>query len=330
MDDLGFGERAMGAEYCARLARKFDVDGDGRVDYGEFMAYIGEWHDEAQDSSDALMRVRKEFKKLGRASGKGLEQVFHEMDEAEGGRGAISARGLRKACNSLGMKLTAEDADRVVGSFDLSGDGEIDYREFLGFITGEEEGREGEDDDDDEDEEDEEEDDDDDDDESDFDEDDLDDDVLALRDDLRYKVRKAERKGVNVRSAFRHFDANSSGSISQQEFTDGLDELGLSVSSRDAKKLFRGFRGGGKNEVNYRRFLKMVGATKGKKAKKGKKEKERRRRKKKKKEKENRYDSDDDSDDDSEEESDDDDDEYERKRKKRRSAKKKSRRRRDD
>ena len=114
--------------------------------------------------------------------------------------------------------------------------------------------------------------------------------MLALLDDLRYKVRKAERKGVNVRNAFRHFDVNGSGSVDQEEFVDGLAEIGLSVSSRDAKKLFRQFRGGGKNEVDYHRFLRMVGV------KSKSKSKSKRKARKRQKEKENRYDDDTESD----------------------------------
>lgn len=98
-------------EEVNEMVSQADVDGDGQIDYGEFvkmMTDLGGW-----SAARTLTHV------LG----------FRVFDED--GSGSISASEFRQVMSNLGEKLTDTEVDEMIRQADVDGDGEIDYDEFV-------------------------------------------------------------------------------------------------------------------------------------------------------------------------------------------------------
>ncbi|XP_071709443.1 calmodulin-like protein 30 [Rutidosis leptorrhynchoides] len=89
-----------------------DTDGDGFIDYGEFM--------EAQNSDGGVKTgdIKSAFK------------VF-DLD----GNGKITAEELVQVLRQLGEKCSLESCRKMVKGADSDGDGMIDINEFMGLMT---------------------------------------------------------------------------------------------------------------------------------------------------------------------------------------------------
>ena len=66
---------------------------------------------------------------------KELMDVFTVFDQD--GSGTNSAEELRAAMKVIGEKLTEEEIEQAIKLADASGDGEVDYDEFIQFVLSE-------------------------------------------------------------------------------------------------------------------------------------------------------------------------------------------------
>ena len=96
--------------------------------------------------------------------------------------------------------------------FDNDGDGLVSYVELVDFI-----------------------------DDGDADEDD--DRVEEVLYDLKKLVRDAEKRGVDYRASFEHFDTDYTGEIDAKGFRKGLRKLGFDVNDADVDRLIAKFSG---------------------------------------------------------------------------------------
>ncbi|KAL8247022.1 hypothetical protein R6Q59_008238 [Mikania micrantha] len=101
-----------GRSEVAKAFQAIDTDGDGFVDFDEFM--------EAHKSDAGVMRgdIKSAFK------------VF-DLD----GNGKISAEELAQVLRQLGEKCSLEACRKMVRGADTDGDGMIDVEEFMGLMT---------------------------------------------------------------------------------------------------------------------------------------------------------------------------------------------------
>ncbi|KAL0461942.1 UNVERIFIED_CONTAM: putative calcium-binding protein CML18 [Sesamum latifolium] len=91
---------------------ELDTDGDGFIDLNEFKA----------------------FHYGGRDEGRELKEAFDLYDKDKNGR--ISASELHGVLRSLGEKCSVEDCEGMISSFDVDGDGCINFEEFKKMMTG--------------------------------------------------------------------------------------------------------------------------------------------------------------------------------------------------
>eukprot|EP00899_Mesostigma_viride_P014047 jgi/Mesvir1/22643/Mv14078-RA.1 len=106
------GQKPTQAELEA-MVREIDADGNGEIDFPEFLT----------------MMLRK--MNAGNPQ-KELMDVFMVFDKD--GSGTISVDELRAAMKVIGEKLTDAEIEDAIKLADVSGDGEVDYDEFIQFI----------------------------------------------------------------------------------------------------------------------------------------------------------------------------------------------------
>ncbi|KAK9816876.1 hypothetical protein WJX72_006443 [[Myrmecia] bisecta] len=95
------------------IVRELDADGDGIIDFAEFIVVMMQIVGKAEPEKD-------------------LKEVFSVFDR--NGNGTISADELRAAIKSIGEELSEQDIEDTIHLADKSGNGEIDYDEFAQFI----------------------------------------------------------------------------------------------------------------------------------------------------------------------------------------------------
>lgn len=122
VSEIGDVLRALGQkptkQELAQMVKEVDADGSGDVDFAEFLAMMLRKIDEAD--------VVKE-----------LRNVFSVFDKDSSG--TIDLEELRTAIRAIGEALTDEDIETCMELADTSGDGEVDYDEFIHFIMREDE-----------------------------------------------------------------------------------------------------------------------------------------------------------------------------------------------
>lgn len=114
LEELATVIRSLGqtpsAEELREMIRDVDVDGNGTIDFAEFLGLMAR---KIKDT-DADEELREAFK------------VF-DKDQ----NGYISASELRHVMINLGEKLTDEEVDQMIKEADLDGDGQVNYDEFV-------------------------------------------------------------------------------------------------------------------------------------------------------------------------------------------------------
>ena len=113
------GQKASKAEIQA-MVDEIDADGNGEIDFPEFLT----------------MMLRK--MNTGNVE-KELKEVFTVFDQD--GSGTISRQELRAALSMLGEKLTDEEVEEAIKFADTSGDGEIEYDEFIQLVLSRDDSR---------------------------------------------------------------------------------------------------------------------------------------------------------------------------------------------
>lgn len=87
-----------------------DTDGDGLLGFDDFVKLVKEEEEDERVST--------------------LREAFSMYAEAEGG-GAITPKSLKRMLSRLGEKKSIEQCAVMVNSFDLNGDGVINFEEFM-------------------------------------------------------------------------------------------------------------------------------------------------------------------------------------------------------
>lgn len=96
------------------MVNEVDADGSGTIDFPEFLTLMSRKMKET-DSEEEIM------------------EAFRVFDRD--GRGFISSLELKHVMSNLGEKLTDEEIAEMISEADVSGDGEINYEEFVSFMT---------------------------------------------------------------------------------------------------------------------------------------------------------------------------------------------------
>ena len=89
-----------------------------------------------QDRTQTLVQeMRKCFVKRGATTRQALARTFRALDSFDGNK-KLSAEELRVGLTENGMNITPADASLLMAFFDKSGDGWINFDEFLAGVRG--------------------------------------------------------------------------------------------------------------------------------------------------------------------------------------------------
>jgi len=92
------------------LVIEYDVNGDGTIDFDEFMEMMKKQAEHQDNSAE-------------------LKEAFKIFDRD--GNGYIDAEELKKVVTQYGARLSLEEAEELLNEADLDGDGKLDYNEFV-------------------------------------------------------------------------------------------------------------------------------------------------------------------------------------------------------
>lgn len=116
-DELGDVMRSLGQKPTLQeveaMVKEIDADGNGEIDFPEFLTMMLRKMNEGNPEAE-------------------LREVFSTFDKS--GEGVITRDELRAAMSLVGEKLTNDEVDDIIRLADVSGDGAIDYDEFIRFI----------------------------------------------------------------------------------------------------------------------------------------------------------------------------------------------------
>lgn len=116
--ELGVVMRSLGQEPTVKelenMIKEIDEDGNGAIDFDEFLHMMAKKHAECVDPEEEL---REAF------------QVFDKD-----GNGYISKEELHLVMNNLGEKLTDDEIAEMIKEADADGDGQVNYREFVSMM----------------------------------------------------------------------------------------------------------------------------------------------------------------------------------------------------
>jgi len=93
------------------MINEVDGDGDGAIDFSEFLAMMAK---KMKETEDDLAEIKAAF------------NIFDKD-----GDGLISKSEFRRVMASLGEILSDPQVDKVFAECDLDGDGQVNYEEFL-------------------------------------------------------------------------------------------------------------------------------------------------------------------------------------------------------
>ncbi|VAI13242.1 unnamed protein product [Triticum turgidum subsp. durum] len=99
------------------MVRDVDADGNGTIEFAEFLALMSRKADADADAADAADPEEE------------LREAFRVFDKDHDGH--ISKAELRHVMISLGEKLTDEEVDGMIQEADLDGDGLVNFDEFV-------------------------------------------------------------------------------------------------------------------------------------------------------------------------------------------------------
>ena len=115
--ELGTVMRNLGQnpseEELKQLIREVDLNGDGTIDFKEFLCLMVK----KMDDSDIDQELQDAFK-------------FFDGDKD----GYITSLELRNAMNNLGEEYTPEEAEEMIKEGDLDNDGKISFDEFMKIV----------------------------------------------------------------------------------------------------------------------------------------------------------------------------------------------------
>ncbi|CAN6343705.1 unnamed protein product [Urochloa humidicola] len=104
------------AEELREMIRDADADGNGTIEFAEFLGLMA--RKSAGAGGDGAADPDEE-----------LREAFKVFDKDQ--NGYISATELRHVMINLGEKLTDEEVEQMIREADLDGDGQVNYDEFV-------------------------------------------------------------------------------------------------------------------------------------------------------------------------------------------------------
>ena len=102
------------SEEIRTLMHEIDTDGNGTIDFNEFVVGISK-------------------KRLDPCSDQDLREIFNTFDAD--GNGFICRAELRQVMLNMGRTLTDEELDDMVRQYDSDGNGQIDFPEFTKLMS---------------------------------------------------------------------------------------------------------------------------------------------------------------------------------------------------
>ena len=132
-----------------KVLTQFDANGDGKIsvsELGNVLTALGtcvpstdlqkvmEDLDSDHDGFISLEEFAAFCRQSSEAGGASeLKDAFDLYDQDQ--NGLISASELHQVLSSLGMNCSVEDCNRMIGSVDADGDGNVDFEEFKKMMT---------------------------------------------------------------------------------------------------------------------------------------------------------------------------------------------------
>lgn len=117
-DEFGSLIRAIGFNPSNReieeTLKKFDKNGDGVIDFQEFISMAKHFEGCSRDDMEQTLR-----------------QAFRVFDRD--GNGYISVDELRYVVTTFGEILTEQEAEELIAMFDTNRDGKLEYEEFVSW-----------------------------------------------------------------------------------------------------------------------------------------------------------------------------------------------------
>uniref|UniRef100_A0A5S6QBT6 EF-hand domain-containing protein n=1 Tax=Trichuris muris TaxID=70415 RepID=A0A5S6QBT6_TRIMR len=111
MQSLGL---SASKEEVSRMIIQADVDGDGTIDFSEFVHFLSSWSVPVDEEKELAL----------------IFQVFDQNKD-----GLISPNELRTVMLNLGEELSSEDVSTMISAADSNGDGLINFEEFKHLMT---------------------------------------------------------------------------------------------------------------------------------------------------------------------------------------------------
>ena len=240
-----------------RLVNRFDVDGDGQLDYQDFVEFAEDGRKRHDSTSAIVPKFRKEMQHLaeGRDGSVDPWRVFRELDRSRSGR--VNKQDFERGMEKMGLGLSSREVRQLFDCFDFDGDGEIRFNEFEDFVVdggdtarrssgrgggvgssssrssrrSSGRGRRGSVE--------------------------MDEDIRDILEHLQELIQDAADRGIDYRESFEHFDQDYNGEVSRREFDKGLRKLKFRVSADDVDRLMGKF-GTENGTMRYRDFMNMV------------------------------------------------------------------------
>lgn len=222
--------------FPARGGRRKQPGNKQRIHYRDFVAAIrgvaprshGMKDVEGERTSTyAVRKLQQEVERCAKTRRGDLDfrGVFQEMDTD--GSGTLDRTELRAVLDKLGVRLSRSELIDIMDFFGKGAEGEIHYDEFCRFALKEDKATQRI--------------------------------AQRVRDEIG---RLAERRGrkPDYRRAFAEIDRDDSGSVDTTEFVQAMRNLGLRLSSAEARQLMNMFDENGDGRVSYREFVDFVDA----------------------------------------------------------------------
>ncbi|KAL7090205.1 hypothetical protein ACP275_12G025900 [Erythranthe tilingii] len=142
-------EKIEKPEEFEKVFSKFDANGDGKISSAELGAVLNGLGSKTSDEEVARMMTEldtdgdgfidivefRSFNRGGDADADAeLKEAFDMYDKDKNGQ--ISASELHAVLRSLGENCSVKDCGRMIESFDVDGDGSINFDEFKKMMTG--------------------------------------------------------------------------------------------------------------------------------------------------------------------------------------------------